>query len=84
MTLPETGVPFVFMNAAGTQRDLETIVHEAGHAVHSLSDAPCRIISTWKYLRNGRISFYEYGILLSIEGWMFFSDDDKSVLSKVI
>ncbi len=35
MPLPEIGVPFIFMNAAGTHRDLETMVHEAGHAVHS-------------------------------------------------
>lgn len=36
MTLPETGVPFVFMNGAGTQSDVHTMVHEAGHAVHSI------------------------------------------------
>lgn len=35
MSLPELGVPFIFMNAAGTQTDVETMVHEAGHAVHS-------------------------------------------------
>lgn len=29
-------VPFIFMNAAGVQRDIETMVHEAGHAFHSL------------------------------------------------
>lgn len=28
--------PFIFMNAAGLQRDLETMVHEAGHAFHAL------------------------------------------------
>jgi oligoendopeptidase F len=27
--------PFIFMNAAGSQRDVETFVHEAGHAMHS-------------------------------------------------
>ncbi len=29
-------VPFIFMNAAGLQRDLETMVHEAGHAFHAM------------------------------------------------
>ncbi len=29
-------VPFIFMNAAGMHRDLTTMVHEAGHAFHSL------------------------------------------------
>ena len=28
--------PFIFMNAAGMHRDLTTMVHEAGHAFHSL------------------------------------------------
>ncbi|HED54243.1 MAG TPA: M3 family oligoendopeptidase [Phycisphaerales bacterium] len=29
-------MPFIFMNAAGLHRDLETMVHEAGHAFHSM------------------------------------------------
>lgn len=33
--LPETGVPFIFMNAAGTVNDLITMMHEGGHAIHS-------------------------------------------------
>jgi oligoendopeptidase F len=33
--LSEARVPFVFMNAVGVQRDVETILHEAGHAFHS-------------------------------------------------
>ncbi len=28
--------PFIFMNASGVQRDLVTMVHEAGHAFHSM------------------------------------------------
>ena len=31
-----SGRPFIFMNAAGVHRDVETMVHEAGHAFHSL------------------------------------------------
>lgn len=33
--LAETGVPFIFMNAAGQMKDLTTMVHEGGHAIHS-------------------------------------------------
>ena len=33
--LLEIGVPFIFMNAVGSQRDLVTMVHEGGHAIHS-------------------------------------------------
>src|SRR6185369_7948104 len=33
--LPETGAPFIFMNAAGQMSDVTTMVHESGHAVHS-------------------------------------------------
>lgn len=33
--LYETGIPFIFMNAAGTARDVVTMIHEGGHAVHS-------------------------------------------------
>ncbi len=36
-TLAEARVPFIFMNAIGQQRDVETILHEAGHAFHALA-----------------------------------------------
>jgi oligoendopeptidase F len=36
-TLAEARVPFIFMNAVGQQRDVETILHEAGHAFHALA-----------------------------------------------
>lgn len=34
--LEETGFPFIFMNAAGQVRDMVTLLHEGGHAVHSI------------------------------------------------
>lgn len=33
--LHEIGVPFIYMNAVGSQNDLVTMVHEGGHAIHS-------------------------------------------------
>ena len=33
--LAEIGVPFIFMNATSTLRDMITILHEGGHAIHS-------------------------------------------------
>ena len=35
--LSEARLPFIFMNAVGQQRDVETILHEAGHAFHALA-----------------------------------------------
>jgi oligoendopeptidase F len=36
-TLAEARLPFIFMNAVGIQRDVDTILHEAGHAFHALA-----------------------------------------------
>jgi oligoendopeptidase F len=36
-TLAEARVSFIFMNAVGRQRDVETLLHEAGHAFHALA-----------------------------------------------
>jgi len=33
--LAESGIPFIFMNAAGSQSDVITMLHESGHAIHS-------------------------------------------------
>lgn len=34
--LYESGIPFIFMNAVGTHSDMITMMHEGGHAVHSV------------------------------------------------
>jgi len=54
-TLSEARVPFIFMNAVGLQRDVETILHEAGHAFHALAT---RDEDLYPY-RNAPIEFCE-------------------------
>lgn len=34
--LERSRVPFIFMNASGLHKDVQTMVHEAGHAFHSM------------------------------------------------
>ena len=34
--LDQTGFPFIFMNASSSLRDMVTLMHEGGHAVHSV------------------------------------------------
>ena len=36
-SLEEVRRPFIFMNAAGVHRDVETLLHESGHAFHALA-----------------------------------------------
>ena len=36
-TLGESRLPFIFMNSVGLQRDVETLLHESGHAFHALA-----------------------------------------------
>lgn len=53
--LEETGVPFIFMNAAGLQRDVETLLHEGGHAFHTLAAAD----EPLTFLRHAPMEFCE-------------------------
>lgn len=41
--LSETGAPFIFMNAVGSNGDVRTILHESGHAMHTFSTTSERI-----------------------------------------
>ncbi len=54
-TLSESRMPFIFMNAVGVQRDVETLVHEAGHAFHALATRE----EDMSFLRGAPIEFCE-------------------------
>lgn len=45
MSMPEIGVPFVFMNANMTESDIRVMTHEMGHAVHSFLSHPLKLNS---------------------------------------
>lgn len=55
MPLEESRQPFIFMNAAGMQRDVETLLHEGGHAFHHLAAAREDLV----FLRSAPMEFCE-------------------------
>ncbi|AQG81344.1 M3 family oligoendopeptidase [Spirosoma montaniterrae] len=73
--LEEIGVPFIFMNATSSLRDVVTMVHEGGHAVHSFltRDLPL------KAFRNPPMEVAELASmsmeLLSMDHWDVFFDN---------
>jgi oligoendopeptidase F len=56
MSLEESKVPFIFMNAAGLQRDVEVLLHEGGHAFHHLAACACEPLV---FLRSAPMEFCE-------------------------
>ena len=42
--LYESGIPFIYMNAVGTFRDMVTMMHEGGHAIHSFLMAKLELV----------------------------------------
>jgi oligoendopeptidase F len=42
MTMPEIGVPFIFMNHASSEGDVRVMVHEGGHAIHTFLAHPLK------------------------------------------
>ncbi len=61
--------PFIFMNAAGLHRDVETMVHEAGHAFHAMLCADEPLV----HYRHSPIEFAEVASmsmeLLTMRHW---------------
>jgi len=73
--LAETGVPFIFMNAAGTIGDVITMMHEGGHAVHSFLSHPLKLSAFKEYpMEIAELASMSME-LFSMEHWdVFFKD----------
>lgn len=76
--LAETGVPFIFMNAAGTVNDVITMMHEGGHAVHSFLSHSLPLSSFKEYpMEIAELASMSME-LFSMEHWdIFFSDKSE-------
>jgi oligoendopeptidase F len=76
--LYEIGVPFIFMNSVGLQRDLVTMVHEGGHAVHSFltRDLP---LTPFKNFTSEVAELASMSMeLISMEHWdIIYSDKEE-------
>ncbi len=75
--LHEIGVPFIFMNSVGTHRDLVTMVHEGGHAVHSFLTRSLEI-TDFKSTPSEVAELASMSMeLISMEHWdVFFNNED--------
>lgn len=75
--LHEIGVPFIFMNATNSLRDLVTMVHEGGHAVHSFLSKSLELMD-FKNVPSEVAELASMSMeLISMEHWdVFFGEDD--------
>ena len=75
--LSETGVPFIFMNATSNLRDMVTMMHEGGHAVHSFLTRDLELTN----FQNTPSEVAELASmsmeLISMDHWhLFFADEE--------
>ncbi len=77
--LYESGVPFIFMNSSNSLRDLVTIVHEGGHAVHSILTRNLEYVE-YKSTPSEVAELASMGMeLISMEKWDCFFDDPEEL-----
>lgn len=77
--LYEIGVPFIYMNAVGSQRDLVTMVHEGGHAIHSFlsRDLP---LADFKSVPSEVAELASMSMeLISMDTWDEFYDNQEEL-----
>jgi oligoendopeptidase F len=77
--LAESGVPFIFMNAAGSLRDVETMVHEGGHAMHSFLSEKLELNG----FKNVPMEVAEVASmameLISMDAWHVFFENEEAL-----
>ncbi|MES2734513.1 MAG: M3 family oligoendopeptidase [Bacteroidota bacterium] len=73
--LDEIGVPFIFMNATSNLRDLVTLLHEGGHAVHSFLTRDLEI-NPFKHPPSEVAELASMAMeLLTMDHWNLFFDN---------
>ncbi len=78
--LYESNIPFIFMNATGNLRDLETMVHEGGHAIHSFLSKDIKLVN-FKELPSEVAELASMAMeLISMEHWQVFFDSEEDYL----
>ena len=77
--LAEIGVPFIFMNATSTLRDMITILHEGGHAVHSFLTMDLEL-NDFKHTPSEVAELASMSMeLISMEHWNLFFEDENEL-----
>ncbi len=77
--LYESNLPFIFMNSAGTLRDVETMVHECGHAIHSCLSVGLPLVE-FKSLPSEVAELASMSMeLISMEHWHHFFDSEEEL-----
>ena len=77
--LAETGAPFIFMNSANTFRDLTTMVHEGGHAVHTFISSDLEL-NDFKHLPSEVAELASMSMeLISMDKWDVFFDNEEDL-----
>ena len=78
--LAETGAPFIFMNSAGSLRDLTTMVHEGGHAVHTFLTANLEL-NDFKHCPSEVAELASMSMeLISMDVWDIYFDNPEDLL----
>lgn len=78
--LAETGAPFIFMNSANTLRDLTTMVHEGGHAVHTFLTANLEL-NDFKHCPSEVAELASMSMeLITMDQWDVYFDHEEDLI----